>query len=123
MKNNIIIFIDNNDSTLRLLKDYFYDLKEKKLYFSSTKEFFLWVGGNKVKYKFIIISDYEMHDVNGLALFQKLNLEKCIRILLSNTTNSHEISSAIKKREIDAYLQKDETDSLEKLEMIIKKYL
>ena len=64
-----------------------------------------------------------MHDVNGLALFQKLNLEKCIRILLSNTTNSHEISSAIKKREIDAYLQKDETDSLEKLEMIIKKYL
>jgi len=123
MKDEIIIFIDNNSSTLQLLKDYFYDLEKKKLFFSSTKEFFSWVEKNKTKYKFMIISDYEMYDVNGLVLFQKLNLDKCVKILLSNTANSNEISSAIRKGEIDEYLQKDETGSLEKLEILIKKYL
>ena len=123
MKDSIIIFIDNNISTLQLLKGYFYDLKEKKLYFSSTNEFFLWVKKNKLKYKFIIIADYDMSDINGLELFKKLSLDECIRIILSNITKSQDISAALKKGEIDEYLQKDETDSLEKLEFIIKKYI
>lgn len=123
MKDSIIIFIDNNSSTLQLLKGYFYDLKEKKLYFSSAVEFFLWVGKNKIRYKFIIISDYDMPDINGLELFKELDLDGGIRILLSNINDSKEISVALDKGEVDEYLQKDETNSLEKLEFIIKKYI
>ena len=64
-----------------------------------------------------------MSDINGLELFKKLSLDECIRIILSNITKSQDISAALKEGEIDEYLQKDETDSLEKLEFIIKKYI
>ena len=64
-----------------------------------------------------------MSDINGLELFQKIDFHVNAKILLSNTTYSKEISDALKNRDIDEYLQKDDTNSFEKLENIINKYL
>lgn len=123
MKENIVIFIDNNVSTLQLLKDYFYDLNANKIFFASAKEFFIWKDKNMIGYKLIIISDYNMADVNGVDLLKKLDFPVTAKILLSNITNSEQISEALKKGYIDEYLQKDETDSFARLEVMLNKYL
>ena len=123
MKENIVIFIDNNVSTLQLLKDYFYDLNANKIFFASAKEFFIWKNKNMIGYKLIIISDYNMADINGVDLLKKLDFPVTAKILLSNITNSEQISEALKKGYIDEYLQKDETDSFARLEVMLNKYL
>ena len=123
MKENIVIFIDNNVSTLQLLKDYFYDLNANKIFFASAKEFFIWKDKNMIGYKLIIISDYNTADVNGVDLLKKLDFPVTAKILLSNITNSEQISEALKKGYIDEYLQKDETDSFARLEVMLNKYL
>lgn len=123
MKENIVIFIDNNVSTLQLLKDYFYDLNANKIFFASAKEFFIWKNKNMIGYKLIIISDYNMADINGVDLLRKLDFPVTAKILLSNITNSEQISEALKKGYIDEYLQKDETDSFARLEVMLNKYL
>lgn len=123
MKENIVIFIDNNVSTLQLLKDYFYDLNANKIFFASAKEFFIWKDKNMIGYKLIIISDYNMADINGVDLLKKLDFPVTAKILLSNITNSEQISEALKKGYIDEYLQKDETDSFARLEVMLNKYL
>lgn len=123
MKKNVVIFIDNNALTLQLFEDYFYDLNTKKIFFTSAKKFFIWKNNNKIDYRFIIISDYNMSDINGLELFQKIDFHVDAKVLLSNTTYSKEISNALKNRDIDEFLQKDDTNSFEKLENIINKYL
>lgn len=123
MKEKVIIFIDNNENTLRLLKDYFDDLENKKFYFISTKKILSWVKENKSLYSFIIVSDYDMFDLSGLELLRRLDCNVFAKILLTNITNSNAISEAIRSGEVNEYIQKDEIDSLEKLEIILKKYL
>ena len=78
-------------------------------FFTSAKEFFIWKNNNKIDCRFIIISDYNMSDINGLELFQKIDFHVNAKILLSNTTYSKEISDALKNRDIDGtvmYLEK-----------------
>ena len=123
MKEIIIVFIDNSISTLQLFKDYFYDLNSNKMFFTSAKEFLTWKNKEKTDCRLIIISDYNMADINGVELLKQIDFPVMAKILLSNITNSKQIAEVLRNGHIDEYLQKDETDSFSRLEVILKKYL
>ena len=109
-----IMFVDNDHHVRDSLKVFFDNSEMRYLIFKSASE-----GLNALKFQKIdiVISDYFLPDMDGLKFLKMVNQKdsKVKRILMA-TLASNDLRQAIKKEEIEGFIEKPLTvGSLEKV--------
>ena len=123
MKKRVLIFIDNNIHIVDIFKNYFFHCPVFKLFFGAPEDFMEWKEKNKVEYKYIIVSDYHMINIDGLELLNSVKEKDAVKIIFSNFCESKAIEEAVLNNKIDAFFPKGYVSSLEQLRKLVKEHI